>query len=84
MIFLPVLIFESAFNADWHIFRRQFVQILILAFPCVLCGAVLIMISLKAIVGYYDDVDQQICRPITPGPQLSCSVLSFPAQIRWL
>lgn len=56
MIFLPVLIFESAFNADWHIFRKQFGQIFILSFPCVFCGAILIMIALKLIVGYRDDV----------------------------
>jgi NhaP-type Na+/H+ or K+/H+ antiporter len=36
LIFLPPLIFESAFSADWHIVRVELVQILILAGPCLL------------------------------------------------
>lgn len=24
LIFIPILVFESAFNADWHIFKRSF------------------------------------------------------------
>jgi NhaP-type Na+/H+ or K+/H+ antiporter len=55
MIFLPPLIFESGFNSDWHIFRKQSKQIAILAFPSVVVSAVLIMISLKLIIGYEDE-----------------------------
>jgi len=33
LIFLPALIFESAFNADWFTFKRQFLKILIMAGP---------------------------------------------------
>lgn len=82
MIFLPVLIFESAFNADWHIFRRQFMQIFILSFPCVLCGAVLIMLCIKSIVGYTDDVVTKILRPTTHGLPHFCSGQFFLAQIQ--
>lgn len=52
LIFLPPLIFESGFNSDWYIFRKQATQIFILAFPAVLMGASLIMISIKAIIQY--------------------------------
>lgn len=52
LIFLPPLIFESSFNSDWYIFRKQSVQIFILAFPAVLLSAFIIMFSVKVIVGY--------------------------------
>ena len=32
-VFLPVLIFESAYNADYHTLSREFYQILLLAGP---------------------------------------------------
>ncbi|KAL4469081.1 hypothetical protein ABPG72_007760 [Tetrahymena utriculariae] len=47
IIFLPVMIFQSAYNTDWHIFRRQFSQIFILAVPCVIVGSVMIMGFIK-------------------------------------
>jgi len=52
IIFLPPLIFESAFNSDWHIFRKQSIQIFILAFPAVVVSALIIMFSIKVIIGY--------------------------------
>jgi len=55
LIFLPILIFESGFNADWHIFKRQFVQIITLAVPCVFVSAIFIAFSLKVVLGYSDD-----------------------------
>lgn len=36
LLFLPALIFESAFNADWFTFKRQFVKILLMAGPMLL------------------------------------------------
>ena len=54
LIFLPTLIFESGFNADWHIFKRQFVQIFILAVPCVIVSAIFIAFSMKVVLGYTD------------------------------
>jgi CPA1 family monovalent cation:H+ antiporter len=52
IIFLPPLIFEGAFNSDWYIFRKQSVQIFILAFPSVVISALVIMFSLKIVIGY--------------------------------
>ena len=37
VIFLPPLIFESAFSIDWHIIKTEIVQILILAGPALVC-----------------------------------------------
>lgn len=53
-IFLPPLIFESGFNADWHIFRKQSKQIFLLAFPSVIVSAFLITLGLKLILNYDD------------------------------
>ena len=39
LIFIPALIFESAFNTDWHIFKKEFYQILFLAGPCLLLSS---------------------------------------------
>lgn len=36
LLFLPALIFESAFNSDWHIFKVEFGQVLIMAGPMLL------------------------------------------------
>jgi len=52
MIFLPTLIFTSGYNIDWHMFKRQFVQIFTLAIPCVIVNAFLIAFSIKVILGY--------------------------------
>lgn len=53
-IFLPPLIFDSGFNSDWHVFRKQAKQIFILSFPCVFVSAFLIMVGLKLILNYDD------------------------------
>ena len=61
-IFIPVLIFESgnfivysAFNCDWHVFRKSLINILILAGPGVLWGAILIGITFKVLLVYPDE-----------------------------
>ena len=49
-MFIPPLVFESAFNCDWFIFKRQIVNILLLAYPiCVIC-AVFTAIVMKYII----------------------------------
>ena len=53
-IFLPILIFEKAFNLDWHVFRTEISQILVLSFPCVILNAVLITLSIKLLLLYED------------------------------
>ncbi len=53
-VFIPVLIFESGFNCDWYIFKRSLVNIILLAGPGVLLGAVLLAFSAKVLLGYGD------------------------------
>lgn len=36
LLFLPALLFESAFNTDWHIFKVELPQVLLLAGPALL------------------------------------------------
>lgn len=55
-VFIPPLIFESAFNADFFIFTKSFWQILILALPGVAMLAILIAVILKFILGYDEDL----------------------------
>ena len=40
MIFLPALIFESAFNSDWHIFKHEIWKVLLMAGPMLLISTV--------------------------------------------
>ncbi len=32
-VFIPILLFESAFNIDWYVFKRAMINILVLAGP---------------------------------------------------
>ncbi|CAM9911883.1 unnamed protein product, partial [Chrysoparadoxa australica] len=48
-VFLPILIFESAYNTDVHIFQREFWQVLVLAVP----GVILMTILTACIVKYW-------------------------------
>lgn len=48
-IFLAPLIFEAAFNTEWHIFRRLLFPIFIAAFPIVLAQAALIAVFTRFI-----------------------------------
>lgn len=51
-IFLPTLIFESAFKSEWYMLKKQFGQTLILGVPCVILAACLIMMGIKLLIGY--------------------------------
>ena len=55
LVFIPVLIFESAFNCEWHVFRKSLTNILLLAGPGVIIGTTLISVCLKVILRYSDD-----------------------------
>jgi len=55
LLFLPALIFESAFNSDWHIFKVEFAQILILAGPMLICSTYLCGLMMRYILGYDGD-----------------------------
>ena len=62
-IFIPVLLFESAFNLDWFIFRKVSINILILAGPGVCWvfsfvlskGAILLGLVFKLLLFYGSD-----------------------------
>ena len=54
-IFIPILLFESAFNCDWYIFKKQFVNMMILAGPGVCVGAVVLGFFLKVVLMYDDN-----------------------------
>lgn len=72
LIFLPPLIFESSFNSDWYVFRKQAVQIFILAFPSVLVSALIIMFAIKNVIGY-DDSYYTYIQAFMFGSVLSCT-----------
>lgn len=55
MIFIPILLFQSGFNADWYVFKKAIINIFILAVPGVLVNTVAIAGFLKLILGYGDD-----------------------------
>lgn len=48
-VFIPVLLFESAFNCDWYIFKGQIVNILLLAGP----GVGWVFLNLYLIGSYF-------------------------------
>ena len=52
LIFLPPLIFESAFSIDWHIIKMELVQVLILAGPCLVISAFLTAIVMRWVLQY--------------------------------
>eukprot|EP00828_Plagiopyla_frontata_P017581 TRINITY_DN2275_c0_g1_i7.p1 TRINITY_DN2275_c0_g1~~TRINITY_DN2275_c0_g1_i7.p1 ORF type:complete len:1063 (-),score=155.68 TRINITY_DN2275_c0_g1_i7:82-3270(-) len=54
LIFLPALIFDSAFSMSWHIFRKEFGKILLLAGPGVLINAFLTAAIFSYILRYND------------------------------
>ena len=57
LIFIPALVFESSSSTDWHTFKREFGQVLILALPGVLLTAVLASVSIRYILNYAEDFD---------------------------
>lgn len=52
LLFLPALIFESAFNSDWHIFKMEMSQILILAGPMLVVATFLSAGMMFYVLGY--------------------------------
>jgi len=55
LVFLPILMFESAFNADWHVFKHSKYQILLLAGPGLAITFLLSAGTMKWILGYTDE-----------------------------
>lgn len=52
LVFIPLLIFESAFNADTYTFMKSLRQIVLLAFPAVVMSIFLIALTLMYGLGY--------------------------------
>ena len=52
LIFLPALIFESAFNADWFTFKRQFVKIILMAGPMLIFASFATAILMYYVLGF--------------------------------
>ena len=57
LTFLPALIFDSAFNCDWYIFKKQMASILILAGPMLILCSFLTAIVMKYIILGHADFD---------------------------
>ena len=71
LIFIPILIFESAFNCDWYIFRRSLLNIIVLAVPGVLWGAILLGGCIKLLL--YSDNEINWFQALTMGSILSAT-----------
>lgn len=62
-VFIPILLFESAFNCDWFVFKRALPNIMILAAPGVVWvlylinikGAILLGLVFKIFLFYGND-----------------------------
>ena len=52
LIFLPALIFESAFEADWHIFKVELPQVLMMAAPMLIGSTFLSALMMRHILRY--------------------------------
>ena len=52
LIFLPALIFESAFNADWFTFKRQFVKIILMAGPMLIFASFATAVLMYYVIGF--------------------------------
>ena len=59
-VFLPILIFGSAFMMDFHTVRRQKWAILLLAFPGVALGTILVAVLVKYTFPYNWDWTQSL------------------------
>ncbi|CAK77260.1 unnamed protein product (macronuclear) [Paramecium tetraurelia] len=71
-VFVPVLLFESAFNCDWYTFKYQMVNILLLAGPGCGWGAILLGAIFKLVL-QYDDNDMTWYQAFTLGSVLSAT-----------
>ena len=50
LLFIPALIFESAFNSDWHVFKKVMGQVLLMAGPMLLLSTVLSALMMRYIL----------------------------------
>jgi NhaP-type Na+/H+ or K+/H+ antiporter len=52
LIFIPILVFEAAYNTDLYFFKKEFYQVLLLAGPGVAIGAVMLGFVFQYILEY--------------------------------
>lgn len=71
-VFIPVLLFESAFNSDWYVFKKVFANIVLLAGPGVCWGAIILGFMFKGVLFYSSD-DMTWCQAFTLGSVLSAT-----------
>jgi len=71
-IFLPALIFESAFNADYYTFSMQFWKIILLAGPMLICTTFLTASAMYWGLGYYNEVLEMEDGSTQPFPFTAC------------
>ena len=57
LLFLPALIFESAFNSDWYTFKRQFVKILLMAGPMLVFSTFATALIMYYVLGFQSDTN---------------------------
>ena len=55
MIFIPTILFESAYNADSYVFKKEIYQCLILAGPGVFIGAMILGLAWNYLLGYFTE-----------------------------
>ncbi len=61
LLFLPALIFESAFSCDYYIFKMQFGKIFLLAFPMLLAATFITALVMYYILGHDCDLGWTGC-----------------------
>lgn len=55
LIFLPALVYESSSSTDWHTFKRELGQVLVLAVPGVVVSAGLTAVAFMYILNYREE-----------------------------
>lgn len=55
LIFIPILVFEAAYNTDLYFFKKEFYQVLLLAGPGVAIGAIMLAIVFQFFLGYGEE-----------------------------
>ena len=56
LIFLPALLFESGLSINWYLFKKSAGKVLLLAFPGVAVGSLMLGISWNWILGYSSEM----------------------------
>ena len=81
-VFLPVLLFGSAFIMDWHTVRRQKWAILLLACPGVALGTILTAVLVKYTFPYdwtwTESLLVSVCGQCCPHAGLTCGTGDLP------